>query len=1599
MRVSHIAICSLFLMTAIPGFSQNSGPRPFDSYQEEINLGTLQPSIAIHIFKKAIRGGGTIDFTLRNNGANFSVDGQGNWKTDPGWVVDSKALAVGRFTSTVSSVVCHYPNHVQKYSNWTFIDAAGTVHNNNSVSITTYAPNTCGFGTSGSVTADMGSGYFVSVVNSNQPSATSPDGVTTAPAPTGLGTVVTDRNGNQVTYTFSGGTETVTDTTGAVALTVYSDYNVHFPPAPSTYTWTAPDGSNVTATLTYATYTFATNFQCSGFTDVHGSSIYLPSILSFPDGSEFTFGYETTPGYSSGNTTGRLASITLPSGGVIAYDFSGSPNDDMNCTPAIIGQGDTRLLSLKKTTPDGVWNYTNTLLSYVSGHNSQYKTTVLDPANNLMVAYFSIQTGVGKNHDSHETERLQYSGPTTSTLLQTQITCYNGLPTPCTSASNTQDMHVPITQIVTQTILPSGKMSQSVELQDPYGFLVQEKDDYDYGVGGPGQLLRKTLFTYGSFNGSGCTPLGNHLTSLPCTETVQDGNSVQLSQKRFSYDETGVAAHIQTTPQHISVSGSRGNLTTASSWVSGSTYLSTTSTFYDTGNLNVTTRPNLSSVTFGYPDASTTCGNTFATSVSQALGISTQAAWDCHGGVQTKSIDANGQVITYGYLNQAGSADPLWRLLSINDPLNNTTWNTYSPGGTIPATLETSITFNNGTSSVDTLTTFDSLGRAHLKQTRQAPGSTSFDTVVSTYDPMGRVSTVGLPCVSTASTPCSSSGTTTTFDPLSRTLQVTDGGGGYRSYSYTDNDVLVSDGPAPAGENTKQRQLEYDGLGRSTSVCEVTSGTTQWPGGNCGQAAAETGYLTSYAYRADGRLTGVTMNNQSATKQTRSYSYDALGRLLSEMNPESGTTSYVYDTDATCGTSNGDLVKRTDAVGNVVCYKYDLLHRKTSISHPSGSYATVTPDKCFVYDSATVRGVSMSNANGRLAEAYTVSNAQGCSASKITDEGFSYSSRGEIASTWEYTLAFGNWYQTTATYWANGALATLGGLTSVPAFTFGVEGEGRISSVSASSGQNPVTTTSYNPDSQLTGVTLGSGDSDSFTFDANTGRMTQYKATINGSSAFGNLTWNPDGSLKQLAITDPFNSSDTETCSYSQGDLASIKSVSCGSAWSQTFTYDPFGNITKSGSISWMPGYNAATNRYTLGGTSYDADGNLLTDTFHTYTWNSDGQPATVNTNTLVILTYDALGRVVILNDAGAKTDIAYTPSGRRFAYYPAGAFGGFTLDLPGLLRAGGQTANAGVQSYSHPDWLGSQRLISAINRSYIGSLAYAPFGETYARQGLPQLLFTNQSNDIANDLYDFPAREQQGAQGRWISPDPAGMGAVDPTNPQSWNRYAYVMNHPLTSTDPFGTCESSDRNPKCRTFVVDGVEVPASIGIGVLRAGAGAQCPQNDCSGVKLNNFNEFYRTSYRGSRDGSNPDIFQWDSTGFYPTHWVTRYLGNADLPWSILCVHIGATCDKPIPGSRDIFRNSRYCATCGSVLSGAKRVADAAFVATGVQVAAPLVLTIGGKAAVTYLLIGSTITEFINQTLEPGQTVNVHIPDQEREPEETSEPERSAGSGPPE
>ena len=87
---------------------------------------------------------------------------------------------------------------------------------------------------------------------------------------------------------------------------------------------------------------------------------------------------------------------------------------------------------------------------------------------------------------------------------------------------------------------------------------------------------------------------------------------------------------------------------------------------------------------------------------------------------------------------------------------------------------------------------------------------------------------------------------------------------------------------------------------------------------------------------------------------------------------------------------------------------------------------------------------------------------------------------------------------------------------------------------------------------------------------------------------------------------------------------------------------------------------------------------------------------------------------------------------------------------------------------------------------------AYAPFAEPYAQSGTADLSFIGMNQDTVSGLYDFPAREYS-ITGRWVSPDPAGLAAVDPTNPQSWNRYSYVLNDPLDLVDPTGLCPNDN--------------------------------------------------------------------------------------------------------------------------------------------------------------------------------------------------------------
>ena len=318
----------------------------------------------------------------------------------------------------------------------------------------------------------------------------------------------------------------------------------------------------------------------------------------------------------------------------------------------------------------------------------------------------------------------------------------------------------------------------------------------------------------------------------------------------------------------------------------------------------------------------------------------------------------------------------------------------------------------------------------------------------------------------------------------------------YTAFTYNLNDVEVTaDPPSQGSSYASSRQYEYDAIGNLASVCELTP---TLGGSACGQNSPPgNGYMTTYSYDPMGNLAGV---NQSG--QTRSYSYDGLSRMISESNPESGTTNYTYDSVAAnyCAvgsayTSNGDLVAKADANGNHVCYWYDSLHRVTDVGNNNQS--ANNPCHRFRYDNSTgIHSSYPSGMNptpqhywGRMVEAAT----DNCGAQNdptLTDEWFSYSARGEVTDTWQSTPNSGGYYHLQNSYAANGPVSSrvgyLGaGLTSQFSNSFGYsfDGEGRPNGLLDSTISKWIWSgTTYNSASQPNQVQFYSGDSETFSW-------------------------------------------------------------------------------------------------------------------------------------------------------------------------------------------------------------------------------------------------------------------------------------------------------------------------------------------------------------------------------------------------------------------------------------------------------------------------------------------------------------------------------------
>jgi RHS repeat-associated protein len=253
--------------------------------------------------------------------------------------------------------------------------------------------------------------------------------------------------------------------------------------------------------------------------------------------------------------------------------------------------------------------------------------------------------------------------------------------------------------------------------------------------------------------------------------------------------------------------------------------------------------------------------------------------------------------------------------------------------------------------------------------------------------------------------------------------------------------------------------------------------------------------------------------------------------------------------------------------------------------------------------------------------------------------------------------------------------------------------------------------------------------------------------------------------------------------------LASAAATPFGSgtvSYSDTYNYDQYGNM------SWLPGgsgpvltYLGSSNHiYQIGSlyAGYDAAGDLTSDGTNTYQYNAEGRLSSINGGSTATFQYNALGERVYWPNSG-NLSYWYDPEGNSLGGSWGPNWNAFLWfdgrELADYEWDGGHFshANALNSTTQTTDWAGGG----------VQETMFYPWGQIwsqtpgyFAHEVFAGIKDADPSLGVDQALY----RRYQPLLGRWMTPDPMGG---DVTNPQSLNRYAYVLNNPTTLTDPLG--------------------------------------------------------------------------------------------------------------------------------------------------------------------------------------------------------------------
>ncbi|WP_166218809.1 RHS repeat-associated core domain-containing protein [Microbulbifer sp. SH-1] len=789
------------------------------------------------------------------------------------------------------------------------------------------------------------------------------------------------------------------------------------------------------------------------------------------------------------------------------------------------------------------------------------------------------------------------------------------------------------------------------------------------------------------------------------------------------------------------------------------------------------------------------------------------------------------QQVTVGYDERFGRVD------QITDANFRTTGITYDPFGreevrNNPDSVEFTSTYEacsaceavNGVNPRYKLTTnssitpgvtryYDTLGRLLREETEGFDGSTSRRDFA--YNTQGRLDYHTEPYLSTESMPPFTA--VEEFDNRGRVrkLKKPDDARVTTSYSVEGGRVKV---------RVEEQVLDADGNLAETQVKERYYLVTGDLDKTIDAAGSTDQVTTSYTYYGSGLLDTVTVNGDSGDFVS-SFKYDLAGYRTQMTDPNLGIVKSAYN-------ALGQLDNQTDNKDQKIEYSYDLLGRLLTQTDADGIAE-------WTYDPANGVGAlgSRSYSQGGVpifSESYTYN-------AKAQLETVNTSLKaGGLSRTYQHGYSYygaGDGRLQTISY-PNGAAVT---------YDYGTDSRGYLHEI-RDQNDNPIKTfNQLNARGQVEQEVYGNGLVTTRSYDPVTGRL----STINtggGSIQNNEYEWRSNGALEsRLTRTSVGVIDKEEGFTYDGLNRLLDTTVTAGGATRTLSTrYSKLGNITSK--TSSHPGDTQVTG-YQYGQTQNagpNAVSNVTIDgVIHTLHYDlngaitkydsASGDDKWITWNARQLPTEIVLGNSKTTTTPTARDRFQYGPNGERFyretSWWDVTAkrlrterafvLGDFEEQLPAndpdyrridktrldanVVHIVAYPAGGGREEfmeYLHRDHLGSVEKITDESGLVILDTAFEPFGARrsadwqgeISEQELQDLLiaqgfttrrgFTGHEHLDRTGLIHMNGRIYDPTLGRFLSPDPIVQA---PTYSQSWNRYSYVFNNPLSLVDPTG--------------------------------------------------------------------------------------------------------------------------------------------------------------------------------------------------------------------